>query len=272
VLAVLVSCTALTVAAQRQLLSRSRMLEQERDEVELRGTLLLGLREGMELWAADEDWTVDHPEEDWFRPREWTTSSGVTLRVQLRDAQDRWNLNHLSLPVTPGMVRTPRAMFQDLLRLHGEDPRDWRDTLDAVEADSPWFATADLLALYRPDAGVPAPLREQVVALPHPKGRFLPLNLNTVQPEVLEALVGDSLRAWVDRVAGARTDRPIRSVASQTQFLPGPVRMALSQGVTVRSSYAQLDVVAETGSTRRELTAWLVRNTEGTVEVLQCHW
>jgi len=272
VLAVLVGCTALTLATQRRLLSRGRLLEQERDEVELRGALLLGLREGMTLWSQDEDLTVDYLGEDWAQPREWITSSGVRLQVQLRDAQDRWNLNHLTLPVTPGMVRTPRTMFQELLRLSGEDVREWTDTLDRIERSEPWFSDAGLLAAFHASETDTEVLMDRVVALPHPRGRFLPLNLNTVHPQVLRALVGDALAAWVERVEGARVDRPIRSVDSQTGFLPGPARILLSQVVSVTTSYMEVTVVAETDTTRREMSAILYRATGGDVEVIRCQW
>ncbi len=272
VLVVLIVCSALTLATQQRLMSRGRLLEQERQEVELRGALLLGLKEGMSLWAGDEDLTVDHSAENWTQPRSWLTSSGVRLDLQVRDAQDRWNLNHLTLPVRPGMVRTPRMMMQDLLRFSGEQVGDWTDVLDQIEQVEPWFSDPGVLLALHPERTDAPALMNRVVALPHPHSRFLPLNLNTAQPEVLKALVGDSLAAWVDRVEGARADRPIRTVESQTRFLPGPARILLSQVVSVTSSYAEVTVTAETESTRRELTAILYRSTGGEVEVVQCHW
>jgi type II secretory pathway component PulK len=274
VLAVLVSCVALVGGMQQHLYSRTQILGQEMTEVELRGALILGLQEGMKLWSEDEDLTVDHAGEDWAKPRNWMTSSGVELTVQLRDAQDRLNINHLTLPVSENSVRTPMDMLEELFRLtETEVNREaWEEVQTWMTLEEPWFASVDQLRMLAPEVAEWSRVDAYLVALPRPQRGMLPVNLNTVDPMVLRAMTGSQLGPWVDSVVQAREGEPIRNVESLLRFLPPQIQGLVSSAVSVQSDYVELRAVATYRHTERILTAWLHRESGGNVEIVQCQW
>lgn len=270
VLAILVVCLGLAGGMHQRLVARSLSLEREATALELRAALTMGLREGMERWSADESpWR----EAD-SASRHFETGEGVEVEVTLRDAQDRFNLNHLTLPVTPDQPRSALDMLEDLLRTTDPEapPEIFHRFRETVEQEEPWFSGVDSLELLEPAAREWRGLRESVVALPPPRGRGLTVNVNTARPEVLHAMLGDAFRPWVQSLLLAREREPIRNLDSYLRLLPEVVRRPVDRALDVRSSHAELRAAAEYRGTRRTLTAWLRRETNGEVEVLRCRW
>lgn len=270
VLAVLVACVALAGGMHLRLVARSLSLERDAVDVELRAALILGLREGMRYWSANET--------PWREPdrkgRVFTTDTGARVTLSYRDAADRLNLNHLTLPVTPDQPRSALDMLEDLLRMTDPDapPEIFHRFRKTVEEEDPWFSGVDTLELLEPGAREWRGARDYLVALPAPRGRWLPVNVNTAPPELLYAMLGTSFRPWVDSLVLAREREPIGNLEAYLQYLPEQVRRPVDRALDVRSSHAELRIEAEIRGSRRDLTAWLRRETNGDVEVLRCRW
>jgi len=274
VLTVLVSCVGLVAGVQSRLVSRARLLSQEAAEVELRGALLLGLQEGMRQWSEDETWILPRNETDPQPFWDLRTDSGAAVTIRLRDAQDRLNLNHLNLPVTPEFPRSAMDMLQDLLAMTDpeSDPESFVRFGRAVEELEPWFSGVGQIDRLEPATREWRAVRTYLVALPHPRERWLPVNVNTAPPELLEAILGVRFRGWIDTLVRARETGPIMDLAHYLMFLPELVRQPVSRVLDVRSEIAEVTVTAEGWNTRRGLTAWVRRSHGGDVEVIRCRW
>ncbi len=309
VLVVLVACAALLAATQALQARRNVELGMAAVDVELRGALLLALDQAARDWAADEDLTVDHPGESWALPRDVQFDNGVSVRITPRDAQDRYNLNNLGLPVRPDAMRPPFEIMADLLIRCGRfrDSRllsqvqDWIDPDDEGPYDARWLAgqgrsdrpanrpliSFDELRLvdpliadwFRPSAEGPgderrfeARFEEETTLLPVPSRQVLPVNLNTARPTVLRALVGESQSPWVDTVLQARSRAPLTKTGFVTELLPEAMRAEVNDAVAVRSDYMELRLHAFLQNTAMELRALLHRDADGKVEVVRCLW
>jgi len=274
VLAVLVSCVGLVAGVQSRLLSRAKLLGQEAAEVELRGALILGVQEGMRRWSEDENWILPPEKNGPGAFWEFETDTGATVTVTLRDAQDRLNLNHLNLPVTPEFPRSALDMLEDLLDMTDPeaDPEIFTRFRRIVEEVEPWFAGVERMDRLDPEIREWRGVRTYLVALPHPRERWLPVNVNTAPPERLEAILGVRFRGWIDTLVQAREAEPITDLGNYLQFLPQIIRQPVNRVLGVRSEMAEVRVAAEGWNTRRDVTAWLRRSGGGDVEVIRCQW
>jgi|GEM_PF-1206840 len=272
VLVVVVVCLSLSGGIQQTLFRRNMAHRVADNEVKLRAALMLALQEGAALLAKDEDPAVDHAGEMWMRPRDYETSEGVRVRLFLVDAQDRFNVNHLTIPSRPGEVRGAWDVFEALSTAESApDPERFRRVRMRLQGEELRFPAVETFLAWNEEEPLPVPVG-LLTALPHPEKRWLPVNLNTVRPEVLRAMVGSSLDAWTDTVLNAREMEPIRNVGTQTRMFPASVRSALSSVFDVRSRYVELRAEAETDSTVKTLKALLERSREGGVEVVRCQW
>ncbi len=308
-LVVLVACAALLAATQALQARRGTELGMAAVQVELRGALLMALDQAARDWAADGDLTVDHPGEAWALARDVTYDNGVSVRITPRDAQDRYNINNLGLSALPDAIRPPYEVMADLLIRCGRfrDSRllaqvqDWIDPDEEGPYESRWVAgqgrsdrpaNRPLLSFgelrlvdplisdwFRAPAEGPgdgrrfeARLEEETTFLPVPARQVLPVNLNSVRPTVLRALVGESQSAWVDTVLQARARAPLSKVEFVTELLPEILRAEVSDAVAVRSDYLELRLHAFLQNTPMELTALLKRDADGKVEVVRCLW
>lgn len=274
VLAVLVIGAGIVAGVQHGLARHRMAWGQSSLEVELRGALLLGLVTAIDAWENEEDTTHTHPDEPWAAPREFTADNGAEIRVVFRDAQDRFNLNNLSL--SPESAPGQEDAFLLLMRMEGVDPdpavlRDFSEKGETVR-------TLDEFVRLHPEAGdwfVPTETtdpRRWIEVLPLQTGRPTPLNLNSVNPRVLAALLGPGMEPWVETVARAREQEPFRSVEALTAGLPPLLAVRLGEQFTVRSRFTRVHVEAGAGNTLRTVEALLVKDGEGAVEVLQCLW
>lgn len=273
-LVVLIACVSLLTGVQHVLARRDIRLRIQRTRVNLESALLLGLERAAGILALDEDLLVDHPGEDWARPREFTTPDGVHLRLEMTDAQGGFDLNRLRRRPRPGELRTDWDVFEDLLAASdlAVEPDLLRTLREAILEHELVFPTPGSIMELEPrtllwlEAGLP------LTTLPPPPAGQWPVNLNSVEPRVLRALAGDALAAWVDTVLSARQREPLQSVSAQTRLLPPPVARVLNQALSVNTRYVAVGLEAETDHTVQTLTALLHRGIGGEVEVVRCRW
>jgi type II secretory pathway component PulK len=274
-MAVLVICSALVGGAQQVILSRTRLNRLAESDIEIRAALLLGLEYAMQAWSREEalpqtrnpngvgvEWVAD-------------SSSGIPLNITLRDAQDRFNLNHLALPVTPTAPRPALRMLEALLSVTDPeaDPVVFQQFQERVAGLEPWFSGVEMVQDLVPETAEQwRNLPAYMVALPHPRERWLPLNVNTASPEVLLAVLGVRFKPFVELLIAGRQNQPIERLDPYMTVLPLPVQVAVREALTVRSSLAEVRVETETPEGARRLTAWLQRKPGGEVEVIRCQW
>ncbi len=273
VLLVMISSMTLVAGLQNVLLRRTKTLEQVHIQQKLHNTLLLGLEESARLLLEDDDLAVDGLTDEWAQPFEFTSTEEVYLQVVLEDAQRRLNLNHLSLPLRANMPRIWMDIFADLVR-NAElevSPQIFTMLQNEVDLYEIWFEDPEMLKLLVPNGELLLAVSDSLCALPRPESRPLLLNINTVQPEVLEALVGDSLQGWVDNVLIARETEPLRNLSGVLQLLPAQIQPLLLSVLDVRSEYFTAHLVARLDQSEQTLTA-LLKRSEGNVEVLRCRW
>lgn len=275
VLGVLLGCAALVTSGQAWLRNQSTAVRLHANQVETRAAAVLGLREGMQHLSEDSVPSYDDLREPWAEPLRFQSSSGVDVQVSIRDAHRQWNLNHLSLPVSTSLIRTPEDMMADLFTLleirdREEEIADLTRLLRKEEL--PLQHVSQLLSLQPEWGGALLKLAPHVTALPRPENRFLPLNLNTVQPEVLSATVGPQYQGWVRTVLTQREAAPIASVDAVIRGLPEIARTALTAVVDVRSEYFEIEVRTEQDAVPQTLRALVRRPSAGVVEIVQCQW
>ncbi len=265
-LAVLLGCASTAALVQQSLHSRAVELRIATNHAELRAALLLALREAMRRYAADDDRAFDSPADPWMAPWEARTDSDCLLRVRLACAQDRFNLNNLTLPTNGLLPRGPWDIFADLLASRESPPPAAlaRALREAAAVTPPtWVDPSEL----GPQLDGP-----ELIALPRSATAPSPLNLNTVRPAVLHALVGDSLSAWADTVLSARDHEPLRGTGGLLSTLPAPAAALLAPFVGVRSDLVEFKGEAERDHTLMTLRAYLRRTENGGIEVLSCRW
>jgi type II secretory pathway component PulK len=273
VLLVLMGTVSMVSGIQHLLVQRSISLRIQANEQRLRSALILGLQVAVDT-LAESEWTVETFFDGNPGPKEFLSSDEVYVQIQLQDAQDRFNLNDLSLPLTPGTLRSPWDMFEDLLRAQGvEVSQAGLNTMRLkIEEEAFWFESPDQLALFPGDMGQWDPALSSLSSLPRPSNRALTINLNTVRPEVLRAMVGSPLHGWADSVLEAREQEPIRNVETRLRTLPEVIRPVLEAALDVRSDYVETFLVAEVDQTRMTLRALLHRGSTGEIEVVRCLW
>lgn len=275
VLVVLVLGAGLMAGVQHHLAAEHLGLRGERAAVSLRGALLLGLQEGMRAWASDADAEVLHLGEVWAEPLDFLTDGGARVAVRYRDAGGAFDLNSLLLPEEMFPMRGPSDVLLDLLR--GYEVRVPDAAVQAFrEAGEPLVSPEEFPARFAEvrwttdrERGDPF---AQLVALPPPPSGMHRINLNTASPEVLDALTGGMLGAWVDTVVQLRGQEPLRSTGPVLDRLPQEVAAVLSRVVDVKSDHLRVWVSAEFDHTVAEVEALLRRTENGDVEVLWCRW
>lgn len=274
VLMVMIASLSLVAGIQQVLVRRTTSLRIEQNERILRNALLLGLQEGVSLLSEDEDLSVDALSDSWLQPIAFLTNEGVALRIELEDAQNRFNLNHLTLPPSPDMPWSYLDIFQELVRSEDQplDRIEFQRFQSYIVEKEIWFEDPEGLSLYPSSVSGEWTRSTSLIALPRPESRPLPMNINTVKPEILEAMVGSSFKAWTDSVLEAREYEPIRNVGSIARTLPDIFQNMLFEMLGVRSEYVMATFTAEVDNTQRTLSALLHRLPGGEVEVIRCQW
>lgn len=275
VLGVLTACVTLLAGSQISLRNRAIDLRIAQAGHTMRAAAVLGLREGMALLAEDTLPGIDDPREEWGQPLRFRSSDGVSVWVQVSDAQDRLNINHLSLPVSPTMIRTPETMFSELIEMKGFEPESETISSLAQEMREEELELQDPLQILSlvPEImeGYPF-IGDHLSALPRRESGFIPVNLNSVQPEVLLAILGTQFQGWVERVVTARESAPIPSIESVFSGMPGIIQPVLPRVLSVQSDYFRIRVLCEIDSIQRETIALVQQSSTGDVEIIRCQW
>lgn len=275
VVGILTGCLGLVAGMHAWLNRDSVELRIQRNQMIHRSALQLGLREAMKALADDEMPSVDDRREPWGEPLNFVSSDGVALNIQISDALDRFNVNHLSLEMTPDAFRTPEQMLTDLMKSRGIEDAELKAasiTQEVSEWEEPLVHPSQLLSLIPDEGQTILVLMPHLSALPRPQGKFLKMNLNSVQPEVLIAVLGPQFSSWVDAVVELRASAPISSVSLATAGLPSIAQTALERIVDVRSTLFMIQITSQTDIMTSSMEAIVLRSSGGDVEVLQCLW
>lgn len=263
VLVAMTGVLSLLGLVQVEVARRQTDLRIQRADTELRAALLLGLREGMELVRAD---GLQPPEEE----RIFSADNGARIHLHFQDAQSRLELN--SLLRSPAHVE----LFANLMR--SQEIRIDRGLLDHWVLEGEEAVTLGEWREKFPEGGLWIAERDgvrpsdHVRVLPLPSSGPVPLNLNTVEAERLNALLGPELRAWSDTILRDREREPLLSADALLGLLPEQLAQALRPAVSVETAWIELTVHAEYDLTVREMTALLHRHPEGEIEVMACQW
>ena len=273
VLLVMISSLSLVSSTQHVLIRRTRQLEQTQVDAALRNALLLATQEAGRLLLEDEDPTVDGLQDAWMLPLEYQSTDGVSVFLKIEDAQTRFNLNHLSLSVPRGFPKTWMELFQDLVQssVLEIEPQRFQEFQQQIDEEEIWFENPEALRLYLPELSQWIQESDLVSALPRPSERPLPLNINTVNPAVLSAVVGTSMDGWVESVLKVRSTTPIRNISAISGSLPPQLQPLLSELFDVRSELFFARIVAQKDQSEANLSVLFRRSHEG-VEVLRCQW
>ena len=304
VLLVLALVSALVLEAQ---VSARRALRREQ-ETALRTRLELAAadaaRQALQRLADDPDLRVDSTNEAWAASVEATDPTGLTTWTWVQDEDRFFDLNNLALPPRPA-VRPAPEIVMDLLTLCGDfEPvgkvdalADWLDdnAEGAWESDyyrdlEPPYAAAnrmlfswsELLTVrgfsremlepkprYTLQGAFQADLQEQVTFLPIERESLVPVNLNTVGPDVLRGLLGMQQDQLVSLILMSRARAPLSSAEPVLAMLDPALQQAVSPYLDVRSRFFRIDVRADAERQSARLQVLARRHPDGRVEVLQ---
>ena len=263
-------------------------------------------REALLVLASDPDLNVDHLAEAWAAPMERTREDGLSTWAVVEDAGRFFNWNNLS--ASNRSARAPREILADLMTFCGDYEAEARvDALaDYVDADEtgayeagfyqaaeipfrppnrPLWSPAELLDVrgfspeqFRPRARTASDefavgdLASSTALVPAAPEKPIPINLNTVDREVLMGVTGSR--------PGLRQETAVRAVLALRQMQPtntlSMVAMAypelgaaLGDSVGEASSYFRVKARASMGDAQREAMAWVKRDPNGDVQILQ---
>lgn len=180
---------------------------------------------------------MDSLDEDWAKPLPATAIESGTIEATLQDATARFNLNNLYLPPKPdpkeqAMFNRQIAYFERLLDQLGIDAKivqpvlDWIDgDIDArfpdggedveyLNLDTPYrtanrrlISITELRRIKGVTEGIYEKLAPYVTALPE----STPLNINTADAVLIQALVNSADTANVEALLEERKEEPFRT-------------------------------------------------------------
>ena len=263
-------------------------------------------REALLVLASDPDLNVDHLAEAWAAPMERNREDGLSTWAVVEDAGRFFNWNNLS--ASNRSARAPREILADLMTFCGDYEAEARvDALaDYVDADEtgayeagfyqaaeipfrppnrPLWSPAELLDVrgfspeqFRPRARTASDefavgdLASSTALVPAAPEKPIPINLNTVDREVLMGVTGSrpGLRqeTAVRAVLALRQMQPTNTLAMVAMAYP-ELGAALGDSVGEASSYFRVKARASMGDAQREAMAWVKRDPNGDIQILQ---
>ena len=305
-LAAIVLAGGLAMYLQTRAAALSRAEQAEVLQEKLRVAAAEAAREALLVLASDVDLKVDHLDEAWASPMERNREDGLSTWAVVEDAGRFFNWNNLS--ASNHSDRAPREILIDLMMFCGEyDSETCADALaDYVDADEtgayeagfyqtaeipfrppnrPLWSPAELLnihdfsaELFQPrlrtasDEFVVGDLLSSTALVPAVLDKPIPINLNTVNREVLMGITGSrpGLRqeAAVRAVLTLRQMQPTNTLSMVFMAYP-ELRAALGDSVGEASSYFRVKARAAMGGLQREAMAWVKRDKNGDIQILQ---
>lgn len=305
-LAAIVLAGGLALYLQSRAAALARTEQAEVLQEKLRAAAAEAAREALLVLASDPDLQVDHLGEAWASPLERNRDDGLSTWALVEDAGRFFNWNNLS--TSNRSDRAPREILGDLMVFCGEYESGVRvDALaDYVDADEtgayeagfyqtaeipfrppnrPLWAPAELLnvhdfsaELFRPrfraasDEFAGGDLGSSTALVPAALDKPIPINLNTVDREVLMGVTGSrpGLRqeAAVRAVLTLRQMQPTNTLSMVAMAYP-EMKAALGDTVGAASSYFRVKARASLGGAQREAMAWVMRDENGDVRILQ---
>ncbi|MGD9782451.1 MAG: general secretion pathway protein GspK [Kiritimatiellia bacterium] len=301
---VLAGGLALFLQARAAALSRAEQAEVLQEK--LRVAAAEAAREALLVLASDPDLQVDHLAEAWAAPMERNREDGLSTWAVVEDAGRFFNWNNLS--ASNRSARAPREILVDLMMYCGDYDAESRvdalvDYLDADESGAyeagayqaaevpfrppnrPLWSPAELLNVrgFSPERFQPRPrtssdefavgdLASCTALVPAALEKPIPINLNTVDREVLMGVTGGrpGLRqeAAVRAVLTLRQMQPTNTLSMVAMAYP-ELGVALGDSVGEASSYFRVKARASMGGAQREAMAWVKRDRNGDVQILQ---
>ena len=301
-LVAIVLAGGLALHLQARAAAQARIERVETVRERLRVAAAEAARESLLTLASDEDLDVDHLGEDWALPRESEQGDGISTWSIVEDAGRYYNWNNVA--VSNRATRQPREVLLDLLTFCGDlGPSVRVDALeDYLDADGEGtyeadfyrdqavpsqpanrllWAPSELLRVHEFSADLLKPrpktspddlfggdLSASAVVVPAFIEEPIPVNVNTASREVLMGLTGLQQDAAVRAVLSLRQVQPFRSLGMM--FMASPELAASIEGaVGTASRYYRVRSRASVDSQYRTVAAWVMRDANGDVQVLQ---
>lgn len=249
----------------------------------------------LHVLAADSDLAVDHTNEPWAAPRAALLPDGIRTVCRIVDENRFFDLNNLTVPVpvetkagVPRLFRGAAPSPAEIVRyalMTAEMPAPDADVrrLQArlTELDTGVVSTASATSVVAhavlespeewlaclPDSNAWARAGAVLTALPVPRTRPAPVNVNTASRDVLDALTGGRAATWVETVCRERDARPLAATALTASA--DIQRAGLLPYLDVRSAFFFVTAQAEKDDARQTVHGLVQRDAHGRITVLR---
>jgi len=275
-IAALAAAVAATVFADQQRWVRT--VEHRRDQVQAQALAMAGVQWARQILDDDARRSeIDHLGEPWALTLPPIPMEDGEIRGSIADAQGRLNINALGAADASAVQQ--RTRLATLFARKGMPPvalaamADWIDTDGAAResgAEDAFYLAQPVphLAANAPilrvaELGVVKGVTPQALAAILPFLSALPagtpVNVNTAPPEVLSALADNLSAERLDALVADRARKPFTTIAEFRSRLPDGSVLASDLGLSVRSNYFYVTIVARQGATQSRARALLRR-------------
>lgn len=263
------------------------------------------IRAAMMELAADPDLECDHLGEDWAAPIEGVTPGGIAIYAITEDAGRWFNWNNLTGPAHSTRMQ---QVILDIMAFCGDFNAisridaliDWLDddedgpfesafyqtqTPAYPVANRPLWSPAELLRVHgfsleyfrehenaHAERGVlSGNLSASTTSIPSVLEAPAKINLNTASATTLLGIFGLENESVVQMALAFRSAQPIESMG--TLLAAYPELASRVDGIAdTKSSFFKIRAHAFLEGMREEATAWVERDTDGNVHILQWIW
>lgn len=291
VLVLLGMITALVVQSQMAARMALRIEERKVTRVQLRAAAADAAWEALSRLADDDDRRVDHTNEPWATPGGRQLPNGIETSVRIEDENRRFDVNSLSVRLPETTRRFPEDIVADILALSRQpDPRVQAQVVkDWVDPDHEGLREADYYRSLNPPATIADALMESprelaevlarsgsrggvppgLVVLPDRGRRIMPVNLNTADRDVIQAVLGPQNATAATTLIGLRDAGPLASLTVLDRLLKTGQENPWSRYFDVKSSFFSVTARAAQGEDSEEVYALVVRDAQGNVDILR---
>ncbi|HMO51680.1 MAG TPA: type II secretion system protein GspK [Kiritimatiellia bacterium] len=260
-------------------------------------------RAAMQQLADDPDGAVDHAGKPWAGFYEEIDAAGISRLVRVTDLHRTFDLNNLAVPATGDQVKPAEALAMIMVGCGIFTPgrlvealRDWVDADAAGAFETPHYQrqasghnaanrvlygwsdlmlvdgwSADLFERkpYRSRSqAFAADLVDSVTIIPAPRDRVIPLNINTMEPAVLQSLLGLGREAAAERILTQRKQAPYRNTGFLIDVIGRDAFNRISPYLDVRSSYFHIETSAHQDGVSARLQVIAHRSEPGRVQAI----